>query len=118
MVEHRRCMYSIYNLRSARSSCSQRTIQVVAEGIVDVKNVSFLGAQVRLERTEQMHSVRKHPAVGGAPKVYNIRASLLKFTFSLRVIACVGPTADRDGMSGLSLSQCQKPDNLLQATIV
>src|SRR6516165_3089008 len=30
MVKHRSCMYRVDNLRSARSSCSQRTIQVVA----------------------------------------------------------------------------------------
>jgi hypothetical protein len=107
-------MYSIYNLRSAqRSSCSQRAIKVVAEGIVDMKNVSFLGAKVRLEGPKQRHSARKHPTVVRAPKVYDMRACPLKFTFSLRVIACVGPTADRYGMPRLSLSQRQKPDNLL-----
>src|SRR5215475_9760156 len=113
MVEHRSRMHGIYNLRSARSLCSQRTIKVVTERIVDMENVSFLSAQVGLERPKQRHSARKHPTVVGAPKVYNMRASALKFTFGLRVIAGVSPTADRHGMPGLSLCQRQKPDNLL-----
>jgi hypothetical protein len=111
-------MYRIYNLCFARGSCRQRAIQVVAEGIVDMENVSFLRTEVRLERTQQRHSARKHPAVAGAPKVYNMRALPLEFTLSLRVIACVGPTADRHAMPGLSLRQGQEPDNFLQATIV
>jgi hypothetical protein len=113
MVEHRSCMYRIYNLCPARSSCRQRPIKVVAEGIVDMKNVSALSAQMRLERTKQRHSARKHPTVVGAPKVYNMRAAPLKFPFCFRVIACVGPTTYCYGMPGLSLSQRQKPDNLL-----
>lgn len=83
-----------------------------------MKNVSSFSANVRLEGAQQRHSARKHPAIIGAPKVYNVGAFILELTFSLRVIARVRPTAYRHGMPGLSLRQRQEPDNFLQATVV
>jgi hypothetical protein len=45
MIKHRSYVNRIYNLHPAGGSSSQRAVEIVVEGVVDVQNVGLCGKQ-------------------------------------------------------------------------
>jgi hypothetical protein len=105
MVKHHSYVYGVYNLGPARNSRSQRSINVVVKGVVDMQDFSLLGAQASPQLIKRRSSVETQPAIGGAPQVDDMRACPRQFTFGLRVIAGVSPAANRYGVPALCLMQ-------------